>query len=88
MKAIKPSQNRNLANSDSLPPEAPIKVIHRVRGRVRLKVRGLRSHHALRSHLEKELSALHGIHRVSASTATGNLLVHHEEQLAPKPSWT
>lgn len=56
-------------------------MIHQLQGRARLRVRGLRGYKALGAHLEEELSMLQGIRRVSASAATGNLLVHYEEQL-------
>jgi Ca2+-transporting ATPase len=83
MKASKKPQNRKLKNSGVLPKEAPIEAIHQLRGRVRFRVSGLRGIRALGSHLEKELILLQGIRRVSASAATGNLLVHYEEPLAP-----
>lgn len=46
-----------------------------VQGRARYKVSGLAGAEALKHHIELHLGAQPGIHEVSASTATGNVLV-------------
>jgi hypothetical protein len=50
-------------------------VLHRILGRVRFKVLGLRGSGPFAAYLENRLRAQPGIRRVSASATTGNVLV-------------
>jgi Ca2+-transporting ATPase len=58
-----------------LPATARVVPVHHCRNRVRLEVRGLYRMPVLRRRLETALAGWVGIDRVSASTATGRLLV-------------
>ncbi len=61
-----------------------VQVIHTVvPGRARFKVPGLYHSETLKRHLESQLAAKSGIHKVTASSLTGNVLVSFNSDNAP-----
>ena len=52
-----------------------------VPGRARIKVEGLRGDFRLAGRMEQILIRLKGVHRVSASSDTGNLLILYDDQI-------
>lgn len=59
-----------------------VRPVHRLPGRTRLHVAGLRRSPRLRSLVSRGLAELHGVNAVSASAETGNVLVLHDAALA------
>jgi P-type Ca2+ transporter type 2C len=59
-----------------------VEVVHAgIPGRARLRVAGLHHSPGLQGRLERDLAPLHGLGRIEASTATGNLLVHYNAKV-------
>jgi hypothetical protein len=59
----------------------PARLVHRLPGRVRLKIDGRRGDRAWFDALALELALVEGIRAVEANPLTGSLLIHHEGSL-------
>jgi hypothetical protein len=52
-------------------------VTHQIRGRIRLRVPGMRHQAAYFENLRQRLSTLPGLHRLTTNTRTGSVLIEH-----------
>ena len=57
-----------------------LKVVHALRGRVRLKVAAVKGHPEAAKKIQEKLAAVPGIRQVEANPISGSLLVHYDHE--------
>src|SRR5947209_2144652 len=55
------------------------RVVHHVRGRMRVKVHGAKENRHLLEDIQRSISPLHGVQNVEVKPSSGSLVVHYDE---------
>src|ERR1017187_10222289 len=59
------------------------RVVHHVKGRIRLKLHDAKGNHRLLESVQQSLSPIAGVRNVEVNSATGTIVVHYDETMLP-----
>ena len=59
------------------------RVVHHVKGRIRVKLRGAKGNHRFLESVQQSLSPIAGVRNVEVNSATGTIVVHYDETMLP-----
>src|SRR5260370_31984034 len=63
--------------------QPPARVVHHVKGRIRVKVQGAKGNHRLLERVQQSLSAVAGVRNVDVNSANGSIVVHYDQTTHP-----
>src|SRR5260370_11642809 len=63
--------------------QPPARVVHHVKGRIRVKLQGAKGNHRLLERVQQSLSPVAGVRNVDVNSANGSIVVHYDQTTHP-----